>query len=58
MSRVIITLETDDIQSISSLELNFTDNQEYESKSSTIYDDEGRPVKMVTTYSYTKEDKE
>ena len=58
MSRVTFTLETDDINAISNIELNFKDGQEYEQKSSTIYDEEGRPVKIITTYSYTKEEDE
>lgn len=56
MSRVTFTLETDDINAIDSFELNFKNQREYEQKSSTVYDEEGRPVKIVSTYSYTKED--
>lgn len=56
MSRVTFTLETDDINAIDSFELNFKNQREYEQKSSTVYDEEGRPVRIVSTYSYTKED--
>lgn len=56
MSRVTFTLETDDINAIDSFELNFKNQQEYEQESSTVYDKEGRPVKIMGTYSYTKED--
>ena len=56
MSKVTLTLETDDINAIDSFELNFKNEQNYDLQTSTIYDDEGRPVKIVSTYSYTKED--
>ena len=51
MSRVTFTLETDDINAIDSFELNFKNQREYEQESSTVYDEEGRPVKIVSTYS-------
>lgn len=56
MSRVTFTLETDDINAIDSFELHFANQQDYDLHTSTIYDDEGRPVKIVSKYSYTKED--
>lgn len=58
MSRFILTLETDDIEALDSFELHFADKREYEQKMSTIYDDEGKPVKTISTYSYTDEEKE
>ena len=58
MSRFVFTLETDDIEAVDSFELNFADKREYEQKMSTIYDDEGRLVKTISTYSYTDEEKE
>jgi len=53
LSRITFTLETDDINAIDSFELNFKNEQDYDLQTSTIYDDEGRPVKIVSTYSYT-----
>lgn len=58
MSRFVFTLETDDIEALGSVEFNFADKREYEQKMSTIYDDEGRVVKVISTYSYTDEEKE
>lgn len=58
MSRFVFTLETDDIEALGSVEFNFVDKREYEQKMSTIYDDEGRVVKVISTYSYTDEEKE
>ena len=58
MNRFVFTLETDNIEALESVEFNFVDKREYEQKMSTIYDDEGRVVKVISTYSYTDEEKE
>lgn len=56
MSRVTFTLETDDINAIENFEVNFRNQQEYECKTSTIYDDDGKPVKIISEYSYTEKE--
>ena len=56
MSIVTFTLETDNLEDIENIEVNFRNKKDYDYKTSTIYDEEGRPEKIVTTYTYAEED--
>ena len=57
MSKIKFTLEAEDFSIFESIDLNFSDRNKYDYVSKTTYDDDGKPVKIVTEYTYRDEEK-
>lgn len=57
MKKIVFTLEAENFDDFEGIELNFRNKDNYDYTVQSTYDENGKPIRMVSEYTYREENK-
>lgn len=57
MKKIVFTLEAENFDDFEGVELNFRNKDKYDYTVQSTYDESGKPIRMVSEYTYKEENK-
>lgn len=55
MKKIVFTLEAENFDDFEGIELNFRNKDKYDYTTKSTYDEEGRPIRIISEYTYDPE---
>lgn len=55
MKKIVFTLEAENFDDFEGIELNFRNKDKYDYTVKSTYDEDGRPIRIVSEYTYDPE---
>ncbi len=55
MKKIVFTLEAENFDDFEGIELNFRNKDKYDYTTKSTYDEEGRPIRIISEYVYDPE---
>lgn len=56
MKKIVFTLEAENFDDFEGVELSFRNKDKYNCTTQSTYDEDGNPIRIVSEYTYKKED--